>query len=59
MFEPEQTPENGISNNPFTDAPGDFGENIINKTKPLNRHTKKKILRPSLGLKQQEEYIDG
>ena len=55
MFEPEQTPENGISNNPFTDAPGDFGENIINKTKPLKRPTKKKkILRPNQGLKQQE-----
>lgn len=49
MSEPEQTPENSIFNNPFTDALPDFGEDIINKTRTREKHPKNKRFTPKSG----------
>ena len=47
MSEPEQTPENSTDNNPFTEAPADYGENIRNMTRQLKKDYRS--FRPKIG----------
>lgn len=49
MSEPEQTPENSIFNNPFTDAPPDFGPNIRNMTTTLKKPSINRSFTPKIG----------
>lgn len=49
MSEPEQTPENSIFNDPFTDARPDLGPDIINMTKGRKKPSKNKRFTPKSG----------